>query len=75
MATGDVPHPCPNCGHCPTCGRYSFKPVPVIPQYPWWGPVWISQPTQPTWVYDLGSSSGIFVGGLPTFTATNTSGG
>ena len=39
------PTPCPNCGHCPTCGRGSptyptfQKPVP-FPGTPWFPYVW-----------------------------------
>ncbi len=23
------PHVCPNCGHCPTCGRRDIMPIPM----------------------------------------------
>lgn len=28
------PHVCPNCGHCPTCGRRDV-PWDTQPEYPW----------------------------------------
>ena len=47
MATGDKHEkPCPNCGHCPTCGKSNWPkqwypwqyPQPTYPQYPgYWG--------------------------------------
>lgn len=34
--------PCPQCGHCPTCGRGgSLRPWPYYPQPYYTGPVWI----------------------------------
>ena len=37
------PETCPNCGHCPTCGRSNTPPAVVIPwnpspYYPWTRP-------------------------------------
>lgn len=29
-------HPCPSCGHCPTCGRGGYGFWPYRP-YPYWG--------------------------------------
>lgn len=43
---------CPNCGHCPTCGRANQQFVPV-PYYPYW--YW-QQPTNgPWWRYSVTS--------------------
>lgn len=42
---------CPNCGHCPLCGRSCAQPY-------FQGPIWINQNIcgglypQPTWGYD-----------------------
>lgn len=35
-----VNHPCPSCGHCPTCGRGGY--MGPYPTYPY--PVWVSIP-------------------------------
>ena len=43
--------PCPNCGHCPECGRSNTLPVQPYPwTYPYphyFGPWWQVQPYQP----------------------------
>ena len=40
-----APKPCPNCGHCPCCGRgaYPYIQQPWYPPQP--GPIWMYTPT------------------------------
>jgi len=58
-------HPCPSCGHCPTCGRGGYG---LNPYSPWWG----YQPTpfvypvgEITWTTPVTSTSAI---GMVTIT-------
>lgn len=38
-------HPCPSCGHCPSCGRGGYlRTWPYYQPY-WTGPVWVSDQT------------------------------
>jgi hypothetical protein len=60
---------CPNCGHCPTCGRSAqpYITYPSIP-YPW------SQP--PSWSYPYGQPIAVTYTGTTGFisgTTTTTS--
>lgn len=72
--------PCPNCGHCPTCGRSNA--APVYPHGWWWLLPPINIPTpwfQPNWQYIPGhityttTTVGQNGAGLPSFTYTVTS--
>lgn len=43
LAQATKQHPCPSCGHCPTCGRSGYGTYPwyPTPYYPWWqGTTW-----------------------------------
>lgn len=55
-------HPCPSCGHCPTCGRGGYTVAP----YPYWprpyGPYWYGGTTaapQMTWGQTQTTSGGL----------------
>lgn len=69
MPTGDKhDKPCPNCGHCPTCGRSNFRPW--YPNQWWYG--------YPQWVYPYTTgdfpkvtyTTGV---GIPSWTASGGS--
>lgn len=76
MATGDFPlhHQtvCPQCGHCPTCGRHASPAYPAPWRQPWVAPFYPhTTPAYPVWYVGPGVGVTLTDGGSVT-TGTTT---